>query len=67
MQSNCFVPLPKKLFKCAIAQLKIHSGIIFRVKVKFALNYYWNLYFFYANSVSLMHIYGTFNVTLVPD
>ena len=47
----------------------IQSGTIFRVRLKFELNHHWNLFFYDANFVSLIQIYGNFKVTLkmVPD
>ena len=46
------------------ARLSNQLGTIFRVRLKFALNHNWNLFFHYANSVSLMQIDGNFQVTL---
>ena len=34
------------------------------MRLKFALNYHWMLYFYYANSASLIQIYRNFKVTL---
>ena len=56
--------LCKNAFKWTIAQPSNQLGTIFRVRLKFTLNYHWNLYFCNANSVSLIQIYGNFRVTL---
>ena len=74
-KANIELPLAKMFFFCknafkwAIARLSNPSGTIFRVKLKFALNHHWKLNFYYANSVSVIHSYGNFIVTLtmVPD
>ena len=61
--------LCKNAFKWAIAQLSNQLGTIFRVRLKFALNHHWNLFFHDANFIFLIQIYGNFKVTLkmVPD
>ena len=61
--------LCKNAFKWAIVQLSNQSGSIFRVRLKITLNHHWNLFFYYANFVSLIQIYGNFKVILkmVPD
>ena len=61
--------LCKNAFKWAIVRLSNQSGSIFRVRLKITLNHHWNLFFYYANFVSLIQIYGNFKVILkmVPD
>ena len=59
----------KNAFKWAIARVSNQSGTIVRVRLEFALSHHCNVFFHYANSVSLIKIYGNFKVTLkmVPE
>ena len=60
----CF--LLHKFFQDVIAQLSIQPGTIVRVRIKFAMNYYWNLDFHYTK-VFVIDTYGDVIVTLTTQ